>query len=103
VFDEMKVGLGLWRYALVSVPTEIALMLLGLWIYDRAAPSPTRSGTIALWVLGAFMAGLQIQNTFFAEHPSSPEGFAQLSLFGFVLLAVLAAVVDYLRKEKHAG
>jgi hypothetical protein len=101
IFDEMKVGLGLWANPFVSVPLEIGLLFLGLWIYDRAAPSPTRIGTIALWALGFFMAALQVQNTFFAEHPPTPEAFAQLSLFGYVLLAALAAGVDYARKEKR--
>ena len=100
-FDEMKVGFGLWQYPFISVPTEIGLMLLGVWIYDRAAPAPTRAGTIALWAFGFAMAALQVQNTFFNKHPSSPEGFAQLSLFGYVMLTVLAAGVDYLRKEKR--
>lgn len=100
VFDQMKVGLGLWQYPFVSVPVEIGLMFVGLWIYDRAAPAPTRAGTVALWALGFFMAALQVQNTFFNEHPPSPEGFAKLSLFGYVLLAALAAGVDYLRRPK---
>jgi len=102
IFDEMKVGLGLWANPYVSVPFEIALMLGGLWLYDRYAPSPTRRGTIALWALGAFMAGLQVQNAFFNEHPASPEGFAQLSLFGYVLLTALAAGVDHLRRPAAA-
>ena len=97
----MKVGFGLWQYPFISVPTEIGLMILGVWIYDRAAPAPTRAGTIALWAFGFAMAALQVQNTFFNKHPSSPEGFAQLSLFGYVMLTVLAAGVDYLRKEKR--
>jgi len=103
IFDEMKVGFGLWANPYVSVPVEIGLMFLGLWIYDRAAPSPTRAGTIALWTLGFFMAALQIQNTFFAEHPASAEGFARLSLFGYVLLTLFAAGVDWARKEKAPG
>lgn len=101
VFDEMKVGFGLWRYPYVSVPTEIGLMLFGLWFYDRAVPSPTRTGTIALWAFGFAMAALQVQNTFFNEHPASPEGFAQLSLLGYVALAGFAAGVDFLRTEKR--
>jgi hypothetical protein len=99
VFDEMKVGFGLWAYPYVSVPVEIALVLGGVWLYDRMAPSPTRTGTIALWALGIFMAALQVQNTFFNEHPATPQGFAQLSLFGYVLLTVLAAGVDWARRE----
>lgn len=98
VFDEMKVGLGLWAHPYVSVPTEIALMFAGLWLYDRNVPSATTRGTWALWIFGIAMALLQVQNTFFNEHPSSPEGFASLALFGFVTLAALAALVDHLRK-----
>ena len=99
-FDEMKVGFGLWAYPYVSVPVEIGLVLGGIWLYDRAAPSPTRAGTIALWGLGVAMAALQVQNTFFNEHPKSPEGFAQLSLIGYTSLTALAAGVDYLRRVR---
>jgi hypothetical protein len=99
VFDQMKVGFGLWARPYVSVPLEIGLMLGGLWLYDRAVPSPSRAGTIALWLLGAAMAGLQVQNTFFAEHPTEPAAFAQLSLVGYTVLALLAGGVDYLRRQ----
>jgi hypothetical protein len=100
VFDEMKVGFGMWANPYVSVPFEIALLFGGLWLYDRNVPSATRAGTIALWLFGFAMAALQVQNTFFNEHPSSPAAFAQLALTGYVVLAALAALVDYLRKEK---
>ena len=97
VFDQLKVGMGLWAYPAVSVPVEIGLLIGGLWLYDRAAPSRTRAGTIGLWVLGFAMAALQVQNSFFNEHPKEPAGFAMLSLTGYTVLAALAAVVDYLR------
>ncbi len=101
IFNEMKVGFALWGYPYISVPTEIGFMFAGLWLYDRHVPSATRTGTIALWVFGFAMAALQVQNTFFGEHPSTPEAFAQLALVAYVVLAVLAALVDYLRKEKR--
>jgi len=100
VFDEMKVGLGLWANPYVSVPTEIAFLFAGLWLYDRYVPSATRVGTVALWLFGFAMAALQVQNTFFNEHPTTPDAFARLALIGYVALAALAALVDYLRKEK---
>lgn len=100
VFDEMKVGMGLWAYPYVSVPVEIALVLGGVWLYDRAVPSPTRAGTIALWGLGFAMAALQVQNSFFNEHPKEPAAFAMLSLTGYIVLALLAAGVDYLRRSR---
>lgn len=98
VFDQMKVGLGLWANPYVSVPTEIAIMFAGLALYDRAVPSPTRRGTIALWVFGFAMAALQVQNTFFQQHPPTPEGFAQLSLVGYTSLTALAWLVERLRR-----
>jgi len=100
VFDEMKVGMGLWAYPYISVPVEIALVLGGVWLYDRALPSPTRAGTIALWALGFAMAALQVQNSFFNEHPKEPAAFAMLSLTGYTVLALLAAGVDYLRRPR---
>ncbi|MFM9863828.1 MAG: hypothetical protein ACKVRO_09495 [Micropepsaceae bacterium] len=100
VFDQMKVGWGLWAYPYISVPVEIALVLGGVWLYDRAVPSPTRAGTVALWVLGFAMAALQVQNSFFNEHPTEPAAFATLSLVGYATLAVLAAGVDYLRRPR---
>ncbi|NOT41679.1 MAG: hypothetical protein HOP13_14415 [Alphaproteobacteria bacterium] len=100
VFDQMKVGFGLWAYPYISVPVEIALVLGGVWLYDRAVPSPRRAGTIALWGLGFAMAALQVQNSFFNEHPKDPAAFAMLSLTGYTALAVLAAGVDYLRRPR---
>ncbi len=98
VFDQMKVGMALWAYPYVSVAVEIGLVIGGVWLYDRAAPSPTRAGTVALWLLGFAMAALQVQNTFFNEHPKEPAAFAQLSLTGYTVLTLLAAGVDYLRR-----
>jgi hypothetical protein len=98
IFNEMKVGIGLWAYPQVSVPLEVGLLFLGIWLYERAAPSPRRAGTVALWLLGLAMAALQVQNTFFGDHPANPAGFATLSLVAFTTLAVLAAGVDYLRR-----
>lgn len=100
IFNEMKVGLGMWEYPYVSAPLEIGLLFLGLWLYDRAAPSPRRAGTVALWLLGFAMAGLQVQNTFFAEHPADPTGFATLALAAYSVLTLLAAGVDYLRRAR---
>ena len=96
--DDLKVGLRLWAYPQISVPTEILLMLGGLWLYDRTHRSPRRSGTIALWLFGFAMAALQIWNTFLAAPPASAEGFAQLALAAYTLLTLLAAGTDYLRR-----
>ncbi len=100
IFNQMKVGLGLWGYPYLSVPLEIGLLFLGVWLYDRAVPSPRRAGTVALWLLGFAMAALQIQNTFFAEHPPSSAGFATLSLAGYTTLTLAAAGVDHLRRPR---
>ena len=98
IFNEMKVGLGLWGYPYVSVPLEIGVMFLGLWFYDRAMPSPRRAGTVGLWLFGGAMAVLQVQNTFFTQHPTNSANFALLSLSAYITLALLAAGVDRLRR-----
>jgi hypothetical protein len=98
IFNEMKVGMGLWGYPYVSVPLEIGLLFLGLWLYDRAAPSPRRAGTVGLWLFGGAMAALQVQNTFFTQHPTDSANFALLSLAAYITLALLAAGVDHLRR-----
>ena len=100
IFNEMKVGLGLWGYPYVSVPLEIGLMFLGLWLYDRAVPSPRRAGTVGLWLFGGAMAALQVQNTFFTQHPKDSANFALLSLAAYITLALLAAGVDRLRRAQ---
>jgi hypothetical protein len=98
IFNEMKVGLGLWEYPYLSVPLEIGLLFLGVWLYDRAAPSPRRAGTVVLWLFGFAMSALLVQNTFFAQHPANSADFATLSLVAYTTLALLAAGVDYLRR-----
>lgn len=100
IFNDMKVGLGLWANPAVSVPLELGLLSLGVWLYDRAAPSPRRSGTVALWLLGVAMAALQVQDTYFGKHPGDPAGFATLALVGYSVLTLLAAGVDYLRRTR---
>ena len=100
IFNEMKVGLGLWGYPYVSVPLEIGVMFLGLWFYDRAMPSPRRAGTVGLWLFGGAMAALQVQNTFFTQHPTNSANFALLSLSAYITLALLAAGVDRLRRAQ---
>jgi hypothetical protein len=55
---------------------------------------------VALWLLAAVMAALQVQNTFFAEHPTASADFARLALVGYVVLALLAGGVDYLRRAR---
>ncbi len=63
VGDTMKVGFGLWRHVMISLPLELVIMAVGALIYDRSTPSGL-AGRIALWLFVAFMAAFQVYANF---------------------------------------
>jgi membrane-bound metal-dependent hydrolase YbcI (DUF457 family) len=57
--DLPRLGLGLWRYPLVSFSIELALVLLGAWLYWRAANRVVRTegtGGLAATVAASLIA-----------------------------------------------
>jgi hypothetical protein len=89
-------AIGLWRNLWISYPLEIATLVTGAAIYARAVPSGNPNGTVWLWGFVAALAVVQTIGTFGAA-PTSPEGEAQTALFFYLLLAGMAAVVDWAR------
>jgi hypothetical protein len=95
--DHMKVGFGLWRHVAISLPLELLLLVGGALTYARSLPSPT--GRIALWSFVAFMAVFQFYANF-GPPPASPQIEAVMALVAYVVLALMAAGVEALRKAK---
>jgi uncharacterized BrkB/YihY/UPF0761 family membrane protein len=57
--DLPRLGLGLWRYPLVSFSIELALVLLGAWLYWRAANrvvKTERTGGLAATIAASLIA-----------------------------------------------
>src|SRR5215831_2154702 len=94
--NSMKVGFGLWRHVWLSLPLELATLMLGAIIYARAMPSQSRTGIWAYWIFIGFLLLAQLY-TQFGPDPTSPIAEAQTALAAYVGLAVVAGIVDGLR------
>ena len=87
-----KVGFGLWRHVWVSFPLEIAVMLLGAAIYDRAM-RPARAARIRLWGFVAFVVVVQVFGNF-GPIPTSESSMAIMALSFYLVLIAIAAWVE---------
>lgn len=96
IYDDVKWGFGLWRWLWVSLPLEIASLLLGAWYYARhvAARGPSNA---MLWLFVAAMAGIEFYAVF---GPPPVSGFAEArtALVAYGILALLAGLVDATRR-----
>lgn len=93
--NTMKVGFGLWHWAWISVPLEIAALLAGAWLYAHYVPA-RRGGNAWLWVFAGAMSAVEIYNQF-GPAPAEPKGMAVMALTAYGVLALLAAVVERTR------
>ncbi|MDE3115207.1 MAG: hypothetical protein KGL26_06355 [Pseudomonadota bacterium] len=92
--DTMKVGFGLWHWAWISVPLELAVMAGGAWVYAHYVPA--KKSDFWLWLFVAAMAALEIYNQF-ASPPQDTTAMAVMALVAYGGLAALAALVDRTR------
>ena len=94
--DSAKVGFGLWRSLWISLPLELLVLVLGAWFYARAVPPRRRRGDLWLWAFVAFMVALHLYGTF-GPLPTSTSAVAQSGLGAYLVLALLAGLVDRAR------
>lgn len=81
----------------ISFPLEIAVLLAGTWYFARRLPPADRRGH---WVLRIFTVGLVALQAYanFGPPPSSEVAMAVMALSLYVVLAALAAGLEYIRK-----
>lgn len=96
--NTMKVGFGLWHWAWISVPLEIATLTAGAFVYARLVPA-RRGGNGWLWVFVAALGAVELYNQF-APPPTDTHVMAMMALGAYLLLALLAALVDRTRKAQ---
>lgn len=101
IYDGVKVGFGLWRWPWISLPLELTVLIAGAWIYVRSVPA-RRGGNAILWLFVAALAGSELYAAF-GPAPASGAGQAQLALFAYVVLAILAGFVDLTRQKNSAA
>ena len=100
--DSAKVGLGLWRHLWLSLPLELLLLALGGWLYVRMVPAQRAGSDRWLWLFVAAMAVVELYNAV-APPPASPQELAVSALAAYIILAVLAALVDRARGTTRRG
>ena len=98
--DTGKVGLGLWRWMWISLPLELATLIAGAIVYVRGVPSKTWLGDTWLWVFVAAMVAVEFYGSF-GPPPATPAAQAEIALFAYGLLALLAGLVDWARGTTH--
>lgn len=99
--NTLKVGFGLWRWASISVPLEIAVLVAGALVYARHLPA--RPGGDLWLVLFVFaLSGVEIYNQF-GPPPASPRIVAMMALGAYLVLALMAALVDRTRAPEADG
>jgi len=97
IYDGVKVGFGLWRWIWISLPLELATLFAGAWFYAQYVPARAH-GNLVLWVFVALMAALEVYSSF-GMAPGSPMAEAQTALLAYVVLALLAGLVDLTRSS----
>src|ERR1700733_4593422 len=88
-----KVGFGLWRHVLLSFPLELIVLGLGAGLYARAMTFASAKGRYAFWAFVFVLAVLQVYANF-GPPPSSTEAMAVTALAVYLVLALLAALVE---------
>jgi hypothetical protein len=80
-----KAGLGLWNSVAGTIVVEVALFIIGLWLYLRATTPIDRTGSIALWALVVFTGAIYIVNIISPPPPNERIiGYAALAAWLFV-------------------
>lgn len=102
LWDEPKVGFGLWRYFWASQIVEVGLLLAGLIWYLRVTTPTSIMGRVAPWLLFAFLVGLQAYNHIPAPEPPSPTFIGAQALVAFSVLAFLAFLTEKTRVSASA-
>jgi hypothetical protein len=88
-----KIGLGLWNHRGAAIAAELAVLVVGGWIYLRASRPRSRFARVGTVVFAIVLAALTVA-TPFQPDPKSPGAFAATALAAYVGIAVAAALVD---------
>jgi hypothetical protein len=95
IYDDVKLGFGLWRWVWISLPLELITLFVGAWFYVRYVPARAY-GNLVLWIFVALMTALEVYGAF-GPAPGSPQAEAQTALLAYGVLALLAGLVDLTR------
>ena len=91
--DSAKVGFGLWRHVILSLPLEWIFLGAGAWLYARATTFRSSKGRRVYWAFVLVLAALEAYANF-GPAPAAPVPMAITSLTFYALLAFAAGWVE---------
>jgi hypothetical protein len=91
--NSMKVGLGLWNYAVVSIVLEALVLGGGLWLYLKSTKPLDGIGRHGPLVFAAIMFAMQV-SMLFNPPPPSPAAVAISALGAYFAFAAVAWWLD---------
>ena len=98
LYGGATLGLGLWRYAVISFLLELLLLVAAASLYSRAIPTVGARGTHSLWRFVALLVVLQVYVSFGPPPPS--EMLMIIMVFvSVVVLTLFAARVEHARLQ----
>lgn len=97
-----RIGLGLWNHRLASSVAELAVFSAGAWTYLRSSRPQGRGARLATIVFVLFLLAISVA-TPFQPDPSSGRAFAIRALIAYLVLAVIAGLVDRRRRPIGVG
>jgi len=95
IYDDLKVGFGLWRWMWLSLPLELIFLWAGAWLYVRFVPA-RRGRDVRLWAFVVAMSVVQVYADL-GPAPASPRAEAVTALLAYTVLVLLAGLVDLSR------
>ena len=99
--DSPKIGLGLWNHPFLSIAAELAVFLVGWFIYLRATRPASRGRATGAAVFGAVLV-LLLCATPFQPDPVSVRAFAITALALYSVLAIAAGFIDRGRRMRES-
>jgi hypothetical protein len=90
----LKLGLGLWNYAIATFALEVGLLLSALWLYLRSTSATTAVGKYGMGVFVVFLLLVNVVNIFGPPMGDSKLGLAIFALTSYFLFAAAAFWLD---------
>jgi hypothetical protein len=96
-----RIGLGLWNHRDLAIAGELAVLLVGSFVYLRASRARSRGFALATAVFGAALVALTIATPFMPDPPSG-RAFAVQALVSYLILALVAGAIGRGRPMRAA-
>lgn len=91
------IGFGLWNHIGAAVTLELILFLGGLWLYARTTVAKDRVGSIAFWMLTAFLLLTWTANIL----GPPPPGVKAVGIVGVIAGVVLVAWASWIDRHRR--